>query len=71
MRNVFVKVLKHPGMPGRLSRLSVQLVGFGSGHYLAVHGLEPRISLCADRAEPAWDSLSLSLSLTQINKINE
>ena len=35
---------------------------FGSGHDLTVHGFEPRIGLCADNAEFAWDSLSPSLS---------
>ena len=57
---------------------------FSSGHDLIVRDLtvcevEPRIQLCADSAEPAWDSLSpilfapllcvwaLSLSLS-INK---
>ena len=36
---------------------------FGSGPDLAVCELEPRIGLCADSAKPAWDSLSLLLSL--------
>ena len=35
---------------------------FGSGHYLKVHEIKPRIRLCADSAEHAWDSLSPSLS---------
>ena len=30
---------------------------FGSGHYLTVCEMEPRIWLCADRMQPAWDSL--------------
>ena len=34
----------------------------GSSHDLMVCGIEPRIGLCADSAEPAWDSLSPSLS---------
>ena len=34
---------------------------FSSGHDLTVHGLEPRIRLCADIVDPAWDSLSPSL----------
>ena len=38
-------------------------LGFGSGHDLTVHEFEPRIGLCADSAEPAWDSFCLSLSL--------
>ena len=37
---------------------------FGSGHELMVCEFEPRIRLCADRAEPAWNFLSLSLSLS-------
>ena len=36
-------------------------LGFGSGHDLMVHGVEPCIRLCADNAEPAWDSLFISL----------
>ena len=40
------------------------ILDFGSGHDLTVHEFEPRIRLCADSAEPAWDSLSLPLSLT-------
>ena len=46
---------------------------FGSGHDLMVHEFEPRIELCADSAEPAWDShspsqphpCSLALALTK------
>ena len=34
---------------------------FGSGDDLRVRGFEPRVRLCADSTEPAWDSLSLSL----------
>ena len=34
---------------------------FGSGHDLVVHGFKPRIKLCADSLESAWDSLSSSL----------
>ena len=40
---------------------------FGSGHDLTVRGIEPHVGLCADSMEPAWDSLSLSLSI-KINK---
>ena len=36
----------------------------GSGHDLMVRGIEPHIMLCADSVEPAWDSLSPSLSLS-------
>ena len=49
----------------------------GSGHGLTVHETELCIRLCADSVEPAWDSLSpslsapplLSLSLSQNKKI--
>ena len=34
----------------------------GSGHDLMVFEIEPRVTLCADSAEPAWDSLSFPLS---------
>ena len=37
-------------------------VDFGSGHGLAVLEFKPRSRLCADSAEPAWDSLSPSVS---------
>ena len=36
---------------------------FGSGHDYTVHGIEPHIKLCANSAEPAWDSLSPSAPL--------
>ena len=32
-------------------------LGFNSGHDLVVLGFKPHIRLCADSAEPAWDSL--------------
>ena len=38
-------------------------LGFRSGHDLMVHGFEFCVGLCADNVEPAWHSLSLSLSL--------
>ena len=37
--------------------------GFGSDHGLTFCEFEPHIGLHTDRAEPAWDSLSPSLSL--------
>ena len=37
-------------------------LGFGSGHDLMVQGLELCVGLCVERAEPAWDSPSHSLS---------
>ena len=39
-----------------------RVLDFGSGHDLTVGGFEPHIRLSADSAEPAWDSLSPSLS---------
>ena len=35
---------------------------FSSGHDLTVCGIEPHIGLYTDSVEPAWDSLSPSLS---------
>ena len=34
-----------------------------TGHDLTVHEFEPRVRLCADSTEPAWNSLSPPLSL--------
>ena len=39
-------------------------LGFSSGHDLTVHETESHVRLCADGVEPAWDSLSLLLSLS-------
>ena len=35
---------------------------FGSGHDLTAHEIESYMELCTDGVEPAWDSLSPSLS---------
>ena len=35
---------------------------FVSGRGLVVRGIGSRVGLCTDSTEPAWDSLSLSLS---------
>ena len=35
----------------------------GSGHDLMVHEIESQVVLCTDSIEPAWDSLSPSLSV--------
>ena len=48
-------------VPGWLSQLNV-ILGFTSGHNLIVREFEVRIGLCADSVDPAWDSLSSSLS---------
>ena len=37
--------------------------GFSLGRNLTAHGIEPHIRLGAASVEPAWDSLSPSLSL--------
>ena len=37
---------------------------FGSGHDLTAGELEPQVGLHAVRAEPAWASLSLLLSVS-------
>ena len=40
---------------------------FSLGHDLRIHGIEPHVGVCADSAEPAWDSVSLpSLSATPL-----
>ena len=38
-------------------------LAFGSGQDLTVCKFEPHVGLCAGSVEPAWDSLSLPLSL--------
>ena len=40
---------------------SVEHPILGFGMISRFRGFEPRVRLCADSAEPAWDSLSLSL----------
>ena len=41
---------------------------FGSGHDFTVHEFKPHLGLCADSMEPAWDSLSPSLSAPPLLK---
>ena len=43
---------------------------FSSGHDLTVRGTEPCIWLQAGRVEPAWDSLSPSLSLCPLPHVH-
>ena len=43
-------------------------LGVGSGHDLTVREFESLVRLCADSAEPAWDSLSVSLSKINFKK---
>ena len=45
-----VQLVKHPTLD------------FSSGHDLSVCEIKPHVGLCADLTEPAWDSLSPSLS---------
>ena len=50
------------GAPEWLSRLGIWLLVLAQVMIsFMVCEFEPRIGLCADSAEPAWDSLSLSL----------
>ena len=56
------KASKDRGTWGARS-LKYPTLGFGSGHDLTVHEFEPCVGLCADSEEPAWDSLSLLLSV--------
>ena len=44
---------------------------FGSGRDLTLRGIEPRLGLCADSSEPAWDFLSPSLYAPLSFKINK
>ena len=47
---------------GRLSQSGKHpTLDLGSGHDLMICEFEPRIRLCADDTEPAWDSLSSPL----------
>ena len=39
-------------------------LGFSSGHDLMVRGFKALSGFCTDSMEPAWDSLSPSLSLS-------
>ena len=51
------------GLPGGARSVKRLTLDFGLSHDLKVCGLEPHIRLCADSTEPAWASLSASLSL--------
>ena len=43
---------------------------FSSGHDLTVCETEPRVGLCNDSTEPAWDSLSPSLSAPPLLRLS-
>ena len=42
-----------------------------SRHYLTVHGVELHVKLRADSVEPAWDCLSVSLSLPLLHSLSQ
>ena len=46
-------------------------LGFSSSHDLVVCGIEPWVRLLANSAEPAWDSLSLSLSASPLLSLSQ
>ena len=45
--------------------------GFGSGHGLTVREIKPRVGLCTNSVETAWDSLSLLILLSLSLKLNK
>ena len=47
-----------------------EILDLGSGHNLTVCESEPCAGLCSGSAEPAWDSLSHSLSLCPSPKLS-
>ena len=59
---MLIKKKNYTGTPGWLSRLSVRLLVSAQAMISLVRGLELRIGLCADSAEPGWDSVGPSLS---------
>ena len=60
---ILVRILINRGTWVAQSGKHLTLV-LGSGRDLIVRGFKPHVRLCADRAEPAWDSVSLSLFLS-------
>ena len=48
-----------------------RLSNFGSSHDLMAHEFELHVRLCANSAEPAWDSLSAPPPLILSLKINK
>ena len=61
-RKIIFKNKYHLGGAWVAQSVKCPTLDFGSGHDLMVDGIEPRIGLSADSVEPAWDSLSPSLS---------
>ena len=56
IQNVHIRGARGAQLVGRL------ILDVSSGHDLTISGTEPRVGLCADSVEPAWESLPLSLS---------
>ena len=58
--------IKNVGQSGHWVAQSIKrlTLDFSLGHDLTLHEIEPRTRLCADSMDPAWDSLSPSLSLS-------
>ena len=54
--------IKNSGRLGGAQSVKHPTLGLGSGHDLTVWEFEPHIGLQAASVEPAWDSLSPSLS---------
>ena len=56
--------MAYKGLRGTWGAQSIKCLtlGFCSGHELTVREFEPRVGLRADRVEPAWDSLSPTVS---------
>ena len=52
-----------------------QILDLGSDHDLTLWEIEPCIGLCVDSVEPAWDTLSPSLSapplLTRVHTLSK
>ena len=71
LREIFGKGKSQGGSVAQLVKCLT--LDFGSGHDLMVCEIEPSVGLCADSAEPAWDSLSLSFCLSppQRNKTKQ
>ena len=64
------QICSHIRGPRGAQSVELPTLGISSGHDPAVREIEPRIGLCADSAEPAWDSLSLACSCSLSLKIN-
>ena len=75
IKSLMLNWLSHPGthiwfsseryLPGGAwvaQLVKCPALDIGSDHDLIVRGTEPCIGLCADTVDPAWDSLSPSLS---------